>query len=510
LRAKQLILVVAGLLFTGAIVLGLVVALWLPGYIEREAMRQIRERGLELSSYELEYGFGWVKLTNARGKLVDVKNLELSFKSIDVELDGQEPERIDLAGVGVQATGSAPTLALELAAWSKRFPQSYALPLWANGVDVVWRPQAGAAPWLEIAGGSIAKNEATTIVSADQVKVAGTPVGKVGASWSATASAVAIGLGEPELAKAPVKVEVAIGDKPKVTFRLAPTRLEKLAGPFGVALPVENVTASGQVELNFPSQLALAPADGSTHIELEGWIPPHPVELDGFVFGNVTTFDSKLAISEDLKTVTLTDAAVKAGKFELKGGGTIAREEGHALAKLAFAGNLPCPALAGAAAESRLGYLLGRVAGKLAGAAARQLVEGSVAVEVRIAADTRQLKDASVERRIGIGCGLKPLTLEELKKLSALFPVPPELSALADEIAKLPPPDLASLPPLPGTPALPAGSALPPASSFPKLPTLPSALPTLPRIEIDFGKGESGATKKVQPSGAPSAASSAK
>lgn len=509
MRAKQLILVVAGLLFAGVLVLGLVVALWLPGYIEREAMRQIRERGLELSSYELEYGFGWVKLTNARGKLVDVKNLELSFKSIDVALDGQEPERIDLDGVDVQASGSAPTLALELAAWSKRFPRSYALPLWANHVGVVWRPTAGAAPWLEITGGHAAKNEATTIVSAEQVKVAGTPVGKVGASWTATTSAVAIGLGEPELAKAPVKVEVEIGEKPRVVFRLAPTRLEKLAGPFGVEVPVENVTASGQVELRFPSQLALAPADGSLQVALEGWIPPHPVELDGFVFGNVTTFDSKLTISEDLRTVTLTDAAVKAGKFELKGGGTIVREAGHALAKLAFAGNLPCPALAGAAAESRLGYLLGRAAGKLAGAAARQLVEGSVAVEVRIAADTNKLKDASVERRIGIGCGLKPLTLDELKKLSALFPVPPELSALADEIAKLPPPDLAGLPPLPGTPALPAGSALPGASSFPKLPPLPSALPPLPRIEIDFGKGDD-TSKKIQPSSAPSSASSAK
>ncbi len=510
MRAKTLLLLVAGLLFTGAIVSGLIVALWLPGYIEREAMRQIRERGLELSSYELEYGFGWVKLTNARGKLVDVKSLDLSFKSIEVELDGTEPERIDLDGVGVQAAGSAPTLALELAAWSKRFPRSYALPLWAKGVDIVWRPQAGAAPWLEITGGAAAKNETTTIVSAEQVKVAGTQVGKVGASWTATTSAVAIGLGEPELEKAPVKVEVAIADKPRVTFRLSPTRLEKLAGPFGVELPVENVTASGQVELAFPSQLALAPADGSLHMTLEGWIPPHPAELDGFVFGNVTTFDSKLAISEDLRTVALTDAAVKAGKFELKGGGTVVREDGHALARLAFAGNLPCPALAGAAAESRLGYLLGRVAGKLAGAAARQLVEGSVAVEVRIAADTRKLKEAAVERRIGIGCGLKPLTLEELKKLSALFPIPAELSVLADEIAKLPPPDLAALPPLPGGSAFPAAPALPPASSFPKLPPLPSALPPLPRIDIDFGKAEAGSSKKVQPSSAPSAAGSAK
>lgn len=498
-------MVIVGLLLAGALALGVVVALWLPGYIEREAKRAISERGLEFSSYELDYGWGWVRLTNARGKLVDVQHLDLEFQRIDVTLDGREPTRVDLTGLKVQATGSAPTLALELAAWSKRFPSSYSLPLWASGVEVAWRPDPSAAPWLELTAGQVAKNEATTIVSADQVKVAGAPVGKVGASWSATSSAVAIGLGEPELERAPLKVEVSLADKPTVTFRLAPTRLEKLAGPFDIELPVDDVTASGNVELRFPSSLALAPVDGATHLELQGWIPPHPIELDGFVFGNVTTFDSKLALSEDLKTVTLTEAVVKAGKFELGGGGTLTRETDHAIAALAFAGNLPCPALAGAAAESRLGYLLGRTAGKAAGAAARQLVEGSVAVQVSIQADTRRLKEAKVERRIGIGCGLKPLTLEELKKLSTVFPMPQELSALADELAKqLPTPDLASLPRLPtGTPALPA------SSSLPKLPALPSGLPALPRIELEFGKGEGGTTKKVQQGEASDSASPA-
>ncbi len=489
MRAKPVVLVVLGLLVGSIAALVIAAALLLPDYIEREALRQMRERGLELDSYELEYGWGWVKLTNAKGRLVGVRSLALSFKTIDVELAGREPERIDVSGMDVQASGSAPTIALELGAWSKRFPSTYALPLSAAGVAVTWKPDAQGPPWLEMGGGTIAKTPAGTVFAAEHVKVAGTDVGKVGATWTGTSSSVAIGLGETELAKAPLKVEVALSTHPVVTFRLAPTKLEKLAGPFAIELPVENVSGSGEVALTFASQDALLPAEGRAQLALEGWVPPHPIELDGFVFGNVTTFDTKLAISPDAKTVTLTDGKVKAGKFELKGGGSIVREVDHALIHLVFSGNLPCPALAGAAAESRLGHLLGFAAGKIAGAAARQLVEGTVAVEVRVDADSQKLKEAKLERRIGIGCGLKPLTLEELRKLGELIPGGAELSVLADEIARMPPPDL----------------ALPPPSALPKLPTLPSGLPQLPRIDIEFGNGKNTQDGKKHAAPEPSA-----
>lgn len=488
MRAKPAIVIGLGLLAGCLMALAVSVALLLPDYIEREAMRQIRERGLELDSYELEYGWGWVKLTNAKGRLVGVRSVALKFETIDVTLAGRHPDRIDVTGLDAQAAGSAPAIAVELGAWSKRFPETYGLPLFASKVSVGWRPEPNEAPWLEVTGGAIAKTPANTVFNAEQVKLQGKPVGKVGASWTASSSSVAIGLGEPELATAPLKVAVELKDKPVVSFKLAPTKLETLAAPFAVELPIENVRASGEVELTFASREALLPADGRAHVELEGWIPPHPIELSGFVFGNVTTFDTRLAIAPDLALVTLTDSVVKAGKFELKGGGKIAREADHAVADLEFRGKLPCPALAGAAAESRLGRLLGAAAGKLAGAAARQLVEGSVSIEVTVQGDTRKLKEAKVERKIGVGCGLKPLTLEELRKLGELVPLPEELSVLADELAKNVPP----------------GLALPPPSALPRLPPLPSNLPPLPRFEIEIGPGDP--KKKVQPAPEPSAA----
>jgi hypothetical protein len=487
-RAKRVIVIVLGLLAGVLLALGVTAFVLLPGYIEREAIKEIRARGLELESYTLDYGWRWVKLTAARGHLVGVPAVDLKFETIDVRVAGREPERIDVTGLDVAAQGSAPTLALQLAAWSKRFPATYALPLFAKDVRVVWRPEPAASPWLEIGGGNIAKTPANTVFTAKTMKLAGAPVGQVGASWTSSSSSIAIGLGEKELAQAPIKVGVELGAKPVVLFKLAPSKLESLAKPFNVELPVKDVIATGEVELRFNSQDAPLPADGRAHVELEGWIPPHPVELQGFVFGNVTTFDTRLAVRPDLLLITLTDTKVKAGKFELTGGGTIERDESRALLRLLLRGKLPCPALAGAAAESRLGRLLGATAGKLAGAAARQLVQGSVSVEVKVEGDTSKLADAKIERKIGIGCGLKPLTLEELQKLGELMPSPEELSVLADEIARQ------------GAPGL----ALPPASALPKLPPLPSNLPPLPRFEIDFGKGKT-PKKNAQPAPAASA-----
>jgi hypothetical protein len=55
-------------------------------------------------------------------------------------------------------------------------------------------------------------------------------------------------------------------------------------------------------------------------------------------------------------------------------------------------------------------------------------VQGSVQVTVLIDADSRDLPNARIRRRIGIGCGLKPLklpTLEDLQKFPSQLPSMP-------------------------------------------------------------------------------------
>jgi hypothetical protein len=149
-------------------------------------------------------------------------------------------------------------------------------------------------------------------------------------------------------------------------------------------------------------------------------VPPHPPELDGFVFGNETSFETRLGIPPDYRTLTLTQSRVKAGSFVLTGGGSVHRYDGFARAWLDLRGQLPCASLASAMAESTLG----RVLGPLLGRTAELAVKGSVAVVVQVDADTRNLAGAKVVRTLGMGCGLRLLGLPGIGQLD-LGKLPP-------------------------------------------------------------------------------------
>jgi hypothetical protein len=289
-------------------------------------------------------------------------------------------------------------------------------------------------------------------------------------NWTAKQSSVALGLGESELEKAPLRLDADLSaPKPRVTATLAPIALDRLAGPFAVALPIRGVTASATLTLDFPSREATLPESGLVNLTLDGWIPPHPPELDGFVFGRTTTVASKLTFAPDGKTLTLSETTVTAGKFTLTGGGTLTRKPDELEVALALNGALPCDALASAAAESRLGRLLGRVSGQKGGKLARQVVGGTVAVRVTVQGTTKDLAGAKVDRSIGIGCGLRPLTLEDLRALGDTL-LATDLAKLSSELEKL-----TGLPKgtLPVPPPLPSSLQALPPPTFPALPEFP-------------------------------------
>jgi hypothetical protein len=477
MKTRRLVLALAlGFL----LLLGLAAAvLWVmvPRLIEREVVGRARDQGIELELGALDFGWEWARITQSKARLIDVEGLTLRIDTLDVELDGFELKGLAFNGLGVEADGALPKLALELGAWTKRFPNAYALPVSARGVKLEWRPEPGR-PWLELTGGSIASTSAGTVVSAEGTRVAGADVGRVGATWTKTASSVVLGLGETDVTKSPLRVDVDFASpRPKVVLKLASTPLERLADPFAVKLPVQGVSATADVTLEFASSEAEMPERGVARGELRGWIPPHPAELDGFVFGDTTVLETKLEFAPDGSHVKLDQTRLTAGKFVLNGGGTLAREADQARLTLDLRGSLPCDALAGVAAESRLGRLLGQPAGKTAGSVARQVVGGSVSIRVQVDGSTRDLDAAKVTRSIGIGCGLKPLTLEDLRRLGETLRLD-ELSKLPEELNRMFPGALPSgLPPAPsGFPAIPSGFPGIP-SGFPKLPPFPSAFP---------------------------------
>jgi len=470
-KASRALLVLAAAVVLLGVLAGIVALVLVPRYIAREVVRRAAEHGVVLELGTLDYGWQWATISQAKARLVGVNGITLRIAELAVDLDGTNVLRLDFKGLGVEVDGSLPTLVLEVGAWSKRFPSAYGLPISATGVSVAWRPEPGQPPWLEIDGATIATSSVGTVAVAEHTKIAGTvDIGRSGTVWSTTKTSVALGLGEAELSKAPLRIDLDLSaPRPTMTTTLAPFSLDRLAGPFAVALPVKDVTGSSQIKLEFAGKEAALPERGQARLVLEGWIPPHPVELDGFVFGTTTTVETKLGFAPDGSRVDLTETRITAGKFVLSGGGALVREPGGLRVALDLRGALPCDALAAAKAESMLGRLLGRETGVKGGRVARKVVVGSVGVRILVEGTTRDLPAAKVTRSIGIGCGLKPLTLEEIAKLGESL-LPAELSKLPEEIERL-----TGLPK--GT--IPPPAPLPPLSAFPTV-FVPPALPPLP------------------------------
>jgi len=477
-----LVLAIVGALLLGGAALGLLVLL--PRYVEGKVLSTAEAEGVSLKPESISFGWGWVQINQVKVNLDRVRTVEMQVGRIDVALDGLSPLSIDLTNVDGLVIGSLSNVGLELSEWTKAHASAYSLPLSAKNVHVRFVEPAGTPPWLEVSGGELTRTKSGGVFAAQHSQLLGVELGTVGAGFAREASSIALGFGETDLSRAPFRVEVSPGGAtPTARFVLAPTAAERLAKPLGLGLLLSGtngVTVSSETTIAFAGGAAAGSVSGVSNITLKGYIPPHPFELDGFIFGDTTTFDTKFTLPATRDRITLTESRLKAGKFELTGGGLLSRSSDHSEASLNLSGELPCSALAVVEAQSRLAKLLGSQLATKASKLAEKIVNGTVRVGLAFSADSRKLSESKIERTIGVGCGLHPLTLAEISKLlpADVNEFLQSLPTLANDLSSLPglPAGLPSnFPPLPsGLPALPSG--LPPLPNL----GLPTSLPPLP------------------------------
>lgn len=465
-KTKGLLLALA-LIVAAMAAAAVAVAWYLPRYVLGKVVAEAKARGIELTTSDLDFDWGSVRLSGATAKLIGAPSFEAKLDHVDVELAGFLPKSYAVSGAQVGVSGSLPRVLLELGEWASHHPEAFDAPLVASGVNLNVAETAGDTPWLTLSSGILTRTVAGATFSAESCKLSGFELGKVGAGFTRTGGDVAIGFGDQSAQAAPLRLDASVDARGAGTLKmtLTPTKLGLLGKGFGIPLPLPDVVAAAEVSLALPAgAINGGTVAGTLTASLTGFVPPHPPELDGFVFGDVTTLATQLAVDAARTRVELSNTRVKAGKFELVGGGNVTRQGRDASVDLDLKGALPCDALAGAAAESRLGRLLGRASGRQGKRTAEALVGGSVAVEVGIRASTKDLLGAQLSQKIGVGCGLRPLSLPELL---ALTPNDKELKAIGDELGKklegigkdlgLPPVPSGLLPklpplPLPGTP----------------------------------------------------------
>lgn len=430
---KRVVIAVVALATLSVIALAIFAAIYLPRYVRTRVIAEADARGVQLEPGPISFRWGLVRVTDSKLTLPGVQSLEAKVRTLRVTLDGLEPKDISVEGVDVEVTGDPLRLSQELRTWMRGRGAALSKPLSIAPYSFTLRTAPKAEPVLVLSEGKLDYAPKRAVITANRARVLGRELGALRLSQRDDLISAELSLGLSALENPVFTIEARDTTDQKVHVALAPVAIEKLNQRFGLHLPHPEVEVSGTLDAEIPRNLIVGrPIQGRVDGELRGYLPPHPVELDGFVFGDTTQFSTQFSLELGRLSARLEEAKVRAGKFELSGEGVVRAEPDHVRLLLSLEGTLPCAALAGAAAESRLGRALGRVAGK----AARRVVGGTVGVQVSVDAWLDELEEARVARRISPGCGLRPLSVAELIALGELVPEAMDRAVL-DDLGKI-------------------------------------------------------------------------
>lgn len=393
--------IAAGVLTGGALALraGLEPAL------RSRIVAEARARGIVIDFDEAVLWPGHARLDGVRFSLVGVPGLSGTARSMDVQLTGLTPVSVDAEHVVVSVVGAVGPTSVALLAWTRDHPATLRSALTARDVAATWKTSAADAPWIDVAGATLsARPQGGVRADSPRTTVMGQSLGAVGGAWTSDSATVAVGLGEPDLERAPLRVEVAhAAPAPEATLTLAPTALSKLPSAPKIG---GDPKLSGTLVVSLPRTPSTESVAGSVRGTLAGWTPPKPKELAGISFGEATTFSANLGVDAGWDHAALSKLNVTLGSLKLDGTGDLRRVIDHATVSVTLDGRLACTEVARSAAGAQFGGTLGSLLGNLGSAA----VEGNVGLRVKVEADTRDLAHATVTPTASIGCKVKGLS----------------------------------------------------------------------------------------------------
>ena len=366
-------------------------------WVEKEA----RARGIELTFDDLTLRWGRVVLHDAKAKLDGVQGLSAEAAWLAVDLDGLSPTRVEARSAVVTLVGPLDERLEALAAFDRAHPGALDLPATA---DVTVNGGARHAPWIVVTGRAT-KAAGDAGAFAGTVTFEGTNLGLVGARWNEK-DPVSIWVGAEAAEAAPLRLALDTASRPMSVAATVPAlRVSELARGRGLNVPadLQGATVEGTAKVFFGGPESKGMYAGTASFEVKGWVPPHPKELDGIVFGNRTKLGASFEITPDLGEARIAKATVEAGAFKLAGPGTVKREGLAAKIKMTLDGAVPCSELGASAVGAHVDGLIG----DLLKGVARVGLGGSVTVRVTVDADTRKIERATVDQAVTVGCGLR-------------------------------------------------------------------------------------------------------
>lgn len=401
-RGWYALLVVVFVLVAAAVGAQAWITFGLPKRLREEVATQAKARGLELSFDGVsatgilpwESGERAVQLTGVRLTNPDLPDVEIEAERVKVTLVGglfdPKPGHLYVKDARVNARDIPSLVAVEKDAKSGRLS---AMPVSIDGArlrigrlgEKVPLTVIGEAKSIEIADGKVDFGGLTVEVPIPFVDV------KVGPA-------------EAELARKDGKSSVrvpsfletaraTVDDKgDNVHVELAPTDSTVLGKRLGMEL--QPMKVSGVLDTRLAGKGAL---EATFSLTMDGFVPPHPRELDGIVFGKKTKVSGKLVLEGS--ELLIKDVVIEAGSLNLKGGGKLTLEGGGRVT-LSLKGNVGCAELASSAAGAHFG-----VGGSLlTGMLAKGRLGGSIGVHLEVDAQLSDMNHAKIAPSAYIGC----------------------------------------------------------------------------------------------------------
>jgi hypothetical protein len=444
--------VFAAFIVLGSFILGATLAaavLYARHVVETTVFKVARAADVRLQVREIRWGLGFVQIFDSHLEFARVPGLTVDVRRLDIDFAATNIQKILLSGIDVHAAGDPQVLyrdgTRELARLrtvklpgetktSRPEIEYRELGLdWQGNLPMVSRARLENVRWTEAPTGTPTAGETEVTIKATRALIGTWETSPFAIVFRAQKEGFDLGFGE-SFATAKWSVSYRDGtDGPLAVLGFTAVDIPELIAQFGNAQSPEALAkarADGVLTAQFdPSTLKVL---GKLTARLSGFLPPHPQELKGYAFKDTTRLDVTFTSDPLLNVAELPVIQLVNGDLALLGNGRVERTPTGAKVRADLATRLDCVTLAKGFATTDVGGALGAWGQKNAAKALR----GSVAVRVQLDADTDHFADAKVVKRIGIGCGLRPLSIEDF--LSLGLPPPPEPKAIERLVKQLP------------------------------------------------------------------------
>ncbi len=309
------------------------------------------------------------------------------------------PKKVTLDGVEITFAGRAAVWVTAMSKWSRAHADVFEIAISATNASLTAREEQGDAAWLSLSGATLSTRAKDLRIEAKAADVIGMRASPLVLTWAADGSHASVAVGGDGTTKAFLHAEVRpTTDGAQIDVDIAPTPIADVATRLHLDIASRaKLTAHAALTVHGSGSF-----EGNATASVDGWIPAHPKELNGILYGDKTKASVSFKAGDDRETVALDPLKVQAGALDLKGAGTIARG-GKRLGKLKvdLQGSLPCSQVARSA-----GGEMGGLAGAVVGLLGEHAVEGNVAIHVHAQGDLADLKNVAITHDEKSGCSL--------------------------------------------------------------------------------------------------------